>query len=414
MAKNDKSVEFTFDTSGFEVAIKKMVDTMDTFKTEMIAKTTETNDGMMKKIFTGNLLATQISNMISTIFSSVRNTIKEFIPELSQAFTVGRDIMFKNFFWPLRRELLPYLQKFLDWVTQNRKMFLEWGNVLVNVFRVAKQAFMSFITVVKPITDFLLNMLKRIFGDTSQSIVDIINLVLFKIVSLIITIELLLTSAEDGISNTFKKIKNNIFAVKDAMVDLFKLIKDSEFGKALDRFYDKVGKPLMLTGLKVSLEALTGIINGLIKASEFLLKTPIIFLKSLMTALMQIFEFAIKNMETFASRYIDLWTKILNIASAIDLSKQRENITEKTLSKVEKQKEYNKANPSSDVAKIISSKTSINNVSQLPTNISINIDGVHLHTTEGDAKKTGELFFEGIEGRIRRVFQNNLLSEGKR
>ena len=138
---NDNAVTFTFDAGPFEKVINKMVDTLDVFKNEALKKMDETSEKSKSSIFGGvlkaNLYTEAIKKILSILFSGFTafyNKFKEFVPEFTKTFSVASDIFFKNLFWPLRQYLLPYLQKLLDWVRDNRKMFIAWGGVLVNVF----------------------------------------------------------------------------------------------------------------------------------------------------------------------------------------------------------------------------------------------------------------------------------------
>jgi len=72
------------------------------------------------------------------------------IPEIGQTFKIAGDVITRNFLWPLRQQLMPYLQKFLNWVRDHRAMFVRWGAVLVNVFQVVVQGVKSAINILKP------------------------------------------------------------------------------------------------------------------------------------------------------------------------------------------------------------------------------------------------------------------------
>jgi phage-related protein len=103
------------------------------------------------------------------------------MPEIGQTFSIAGEILMKNLLWPLRQELMPYLQKVLDWVRENRFRFLQWGTVLVNIFRAIIQVGKAVIDALKPIFDAFSNVTKKMFGNSVKTISDLLNIVLFRL-----------------------------------------------------------------------------------------------------------------------------------------------------------------------------------------------------------------------------------------
>jgi phage-related protein len=105
----------------------------------------------------------------------------QFIPEIGRTFQIAGDIIGRNLLWPLRRELMPILQKFLNWVRDHRAMFVRWGTVLVNIFRTIKNIVVGFIDLLSNMWRRLSAGIERIFGRTIGRMTDLANMLIFKI-----------------------------------------------------------------------------------------------------------------------------------------------------------------------------------------------------------------------------------------
>ena len=117
--------------------------------------------------------------ILKTAFDGIRRVISE-IPEIGQAFNIARDIILKNFLFPLRQQLLPVLQGILDWVRDNRSQFARWGQIVANVFRVAFNFAKRLAEGVGVIFRAIQQVLTGIFG-LPPNLEDAINVILFKL-----------------------------------------------------------------------------------------------------------------------------------------------------------------------------------------------------------------------------------------
>ena len=169
-----EDISLTFDSKPFMQAINNV-------SKSMTAATSQFSSFVVAK---GIMMAGLIQQGFKKIMSG--------LPEVQRTFSIAGDIMMRNFLWPLRKELVPILQKLLDWVRDHRAMFVQWGVVLVNIFRAIKTIIMSFIDLLKNMWDRLFGGLERLFGRTAMTIQQIINLIIFKITALVMYLQILL------------------------------------------------------------------------------------------------------------------------------------------------------------------------------------------------------------------------------
>lgn len=137
----------------------------------------------------GAMMASAIAGAARSVVSTVSGNI----PEIGKTFDIAKDIIFRNLLWPLRKELIPILQGILNWVRDHRAAFVRMGAIIVSVFRAIKAIVSSFIDLVKNVWSHLAKGIEAIFGKTTQSVSDILNLILFKISAIAIFVMELLT-----------------------------------------------------------------------------------------------------------------------------------------------------------------------------------------------------------------------------
>lgn len=142
--------------------------------------------------------------LFGVAFMGIRRGMRE-IPEIGRSFTIAGNIITKNLLWPLRKQLIPLLQKMLDWVRDHRTMFVKWGGILVNIFMAIKSAIVGVVNIVKTFAENFINGIKRVLGVTTSSITDLINLAILKIAFLfqfiMITLEPVAAMAGKVIAN---------------------------------------------------------------------------------------------------------------------------------------------------------------------------------------------------------------------
>jgi len=138
------------------------------------------------------------------------NKLMAQVPELGRTFSIVGNIVTKNLLWPLRQELIPILQSVLDWVRDNRAMFLRWGNVLRNIFVAIKNLASGIIRIVKRIWDGFLSGIERAFNTSMGKMSDLANLMIFKISAVVNFLIITLEPVADIVANLFVKMAVNV------------------------------------------------------------------------------------------------------------------------------------------------------------------------------------------------------------
>lgn len=145
--------------------------------------------------------------------------IMSHIPELGRTFSIVGDIFTRNLLWPLRRELIPVLQKVLDWVRDNRAMFVRWGTVIRNVFVVIKNIIGGIVGILKRFWDGFLSNIERAFNVSVGKMTDIANLLVFKISAVVNFLLITIEPVADVIANLFAKAAVNIASFVSGFMD---------------------------------------------------------------------------------------------------------------------------------------------------------------------------------------------------
>ena len=178
------------------------------------------------------------------------NKFKEGAPEIQKAFTIASDVIFKNFFWPLRQALLPVMQRLLDWVRDHRTLFVQWGSLVVSVFKTAVMVAKGLYSALKSIVDAIAPRFKQVF---SGGFMDTMNLFLAKVAF----IAAFIVDVIKSIAGNVGGIINNVLDLAAAVWDLVKgWLQANAQG---DSFWT------LVKALAVDLEKLVGFVVGLAK-----------------------------------------------------------------------------------------------------------------------------------------------------
>ncbi len=169
----------TFDPSNFLSGLKKITANMfhvERAGVEMAAQTVKSFDPV-SRLFSG--IRNRVIG-IGSAYLSIRG-IMSGIPEIGRTFQIVGGIIQRNFLWPLRQELLPILQKVLDWARNNRAAFVKWGSVLRNIFRAIYSVISNVLDLLKGVFEGMISEIQRVFGVATRSVSDMANIVIFKI-----------------------------------------------------------------------------------------------------------------------------------------------------------------------------------------------------------------------------------------
>lgn len=168
----DNDLSFTFNTKFFEQGIAKVSKGMQSLQTtaNTVAK------GITKGLTT---MVVKIGSVVAA-FKGLKGVLNQ-LPEIGKAFGIAKDTFLKNLLFPLRMQVLPLLQKMLDWVRDNRTTFVKWGVAITNVFRVIVSAAKRVIAAGQEIFEKISGIFKRLFGDQVKSWEEAWNILIFKL-----------------------------------------------------------------------------------------------------------------------------------------------------------------------------------------------------------------------------------------
>lgn len=258
MPGKDEDIGFTFDTTPFTNGIKKIA--------SGISGLTKNTANMAKNVSKGVVNAAAKIGLLSLAFKGVQAVIRE-MPEVSQTFKIAKDVMFKNLLFPLRKAIFPILQKFLDWVRDNRAMFVKWGQSLANIFTFVVSMVQRVIDIGKKLGSVFMDFINRVFGTQIRTFQDLLNIFTFKIA---VIIEFMKKLTEPLLS-FFLGLGDKLQPIVKTLIDLFTQIISfvtqitTGFLSGLLPAIKNINEPI-----NKILEALTSIFNTLFSSTESL------------------------------------------------------------------------------------------------------------------------------------------------
>lgn len=245
---------FTFDPSSILKGVGQINDRMG----QMTQNFTKSAGNLAKGVSRGVMAAAAKIGLLVAAFKGLSSVVKTYVPEIGEAFNIVKDIFFKNFLFPLRKELMPLLQRLLDWTRQNRARFVQWGQAVANVFR-------AVISVVKQVIEFARNLLVRIadifkalFGDQVKTIEEAWNLITAKVAIAAIFIGNILEGIVDWFAQIAEEFGPRVMDALGGVIDLlWGIIQD--IWPAVERG----GKALFEGVLDSALSFIEGFLSGI-------------------------------------------------------------------------------------------------------------------------------------------------------
>ena len=167
-------VEFPFDIKGFTRKIGEMEKSLSSIgdRVEKFGKTVSSS------IVSGLLKTKAIVAGINKIFKSIAKNI----PEIGQAFSKASEIMTKEFFFPIRQMIMPYLQKMLDWVRDHRALFAKWGTTVSTVLKSVIDSTLILWDSLKGLVSSITDSLQRGLNTNFKSLDEFLNVLSVKLV----------------------------------------------------------------------------------------------------------------------------------------------------------------------------------------------------------------------------------------
>jgi hypothetical protein len=253
MATED--VEFTFDETPFTNAMNNMSESFDNMSKNLNMAIEKVNEGFEntqdnakktnKEVKKNEMGFQRLGGKVKQFGLSLGNVLKIFagfqllkgvftslinqIPELGATFKIVGNIVQKNIFFPLRQLLIPLLQKVIDFVKENRSLFVRIGTTIANIFESLIIVAKSFGRIIGNILDRINDRLNGVFKISLDNILELINVAVFKITALFIILE-----------TKFDKIFGNI---GDVIGQLIKVTETfvAAFVTSLTKMADQLG-----------------------------------------------------------------------------------------------------------------------------------------------------------------------------
>jgi len=174
------------------------------------------SDSLQKNINTGMEKVTSwtiakghvIANALMSAFGSMKQALTEHFPAMNQTFEMANKVMFANIVAPIAQELYPLLVKFMNFVRDNRDIFVKFGQVTVMIFKTIFGIISDLFKMIWKQSDTVWSALNN-GKKTVNTFFQLINFVMFKLgflfTYLMIEIEFLI----EGIANILKFLFNN-------------------------------------------------------------------------------------------------------------------------------------------------------------------------------------------------------------
>lgn len=283
-------IELTYDIKPFKNAMNEMTQAFNKFTKNMQSgQDTTAKKTVQRTKLVGASMAklAVIGTMLYGVFRLIKRALAE-IPEIGQTFKAAGNIILKNLLWPLRIQLIPLLQKIMDWVRDNRSLFIQWGYVIANIFKAIGQVISAMWNLIKSFTRGFKKEIGDAMNFTVRGILDVINLAIFKITALIMLLSIKLQPIADTLGTIFALLLKDIWAFAEgfggailSMLEKMKIWQDivtvfeelknllelinpewiKTIGKAFALFYIP-----LIVGLKVSVALLRSLV-GLLRVA---------------------------------------------------------------------------------------------------------------------------------------------------
>lgn len=262
----EDEVKFPFDVKNFQ----KAVDQMSKSISSMGDKLNKFGGTMQKSVSKGIMSATAKIGLLVKGFKSMMKNM----PEIGQAFKIAGDIISKEFFFPIRQQIMPYLQKMLDWTRDHRALFAKWGQAVADVLKTIIDVGKTLWNTLKDVVKILTDSLQKGLGTSFKSLDEFISVLQVKIAFMTLLIGDVIKEMVEKISPTFEYIVekgSEILRFFASLASSWLTLNSNgdSLVTVLDKVYQVFDKITHVVG-----DSLTGFFEGLIPPLKNLM-TPI-------------------------------------------------------------------------------------------------------------------------------------------
>lgn len=194
----EDEAKFPFDVKGFQKAVNQMSESISSMETKL----NKFGGTMQKSVSKGIMFATAKIGLLVKGFKSMMKNM----PEIGQAFKIAGDIVNKEFFFPIRQQIMPYLQKMLDWTRDHRALFAKWGQAVADVLKTVIDVGKTLWNTLKDVAEILTNSLQKGLGTSFKSLDEFISVLQVKIAFVTLLIGDVIKEMFNKISPTFEYI----------------------------------------------------------------------------------------------------------------------------------------------------------------------------------------------------------------
>lgn len=245
----EDEVKFPFDVKNFQKAVDQMSKSISSMETKL----NKFGGTMQKSVSKGIMSATaKIGLLVKGFKSMVKN-----MPEIGQAFKIAGDIMSKEFLFPIRQLIMPYLQKMLDWVRDHRALFAKWGQAVADVLKIVINVGKTLWNTLKDVVEIITDSLQKGLGTSFKSLDEFISVLQVKIAFMTLFIGDAIKALVEKITPTFEYIIEKGAEVLSFFTDLFSAWTTGNdtgknFMKIMNTLYDIFDKIVHIIGDSVA------------------------------------------------------------------------------------------------------------------------------------------------------------------
>ena len=209
----EDEAKFPFDVKGFKKAVDQMSESISSMETKL----NKFGSTMQKSVSKGIMSATAKIGLLVKGFKSMMKNM----PEIGQSFKIAGDIVNKEFFFPIRQQIMPYLQKMLDWTRDHRALFAKWGQAVADVLKTVIDVGKTLWNTLKDVVKILTDSLQKGLGTSFKSLDEFISVLQVKIAFVTLLIGDAVKAMFEKISPTFEYIIEKGAEVLSFFTDLF-------------------------------------------------------------------------------------------------------------------------------------------------------------------------------------------------
>lgn len=435
MANED--IKFSFDDSAIIEGLKAIEKKLGSVEGSYQKTNQAIETGMQKtggRLKAGFTKVTAIIGAVTAGVFAIRGALSA-LPEVGKGLSIMKDIFTRNFLWPLRQQIMPILMRMLKWFRENRGTFVKWGRIFLNIIKVVIRLGKVLLNVLNKTVGRALRQVKKLFFSGINSIEEFMNILVFKIAAITEYLAVLLKPFSKLMGDileeiikfgvrfgkTFKKAFEDIDLgpLEKSLTKLWKAAKNlwkylsPIVNAAIDVYFETLGKVLK----NIVVPAVKNYIKYVKLAATaitFLIKKVKPFFDTLGSAIKTVTDNpAFKVFMGFVENLTGLVSAgFKGVGDLFDKAAQAMEVDDAIITKEGK---VIKTNPQDDIFAM--KRTSAGSpmgggTSTKNLNVSVDMSGMNITVTEGNAEKAGAMFAESFMEQFESALDKSLEAQG--